>query len=165
MFRFLSVSCALAALLFGAGATFAIASENPVPTRGQSRADDTAERARLVCTNRLADLGEIARALPVSNVFHMVNSGEKTLIITHIQACCGLSARVTETNVPPGGKTELQLVLHANQEPGPLRKTIYLHTNDPEAKIVAFRLAGTVRAGPPAAAPVGGPQPGCGGCR
>jgi len=92
----------------------------------------------------LFEVGTVARTQAVERTFLIRNDGGRPLLITHIQACCGLAVALAETNVPPSRETVLRATLKPGQGPGFVRKTIYLHTNDPESKIVALRLMGTV---------------------
>lgn len=116
--------------------------------------DVTPGRALFVCTNRVYEMGTVSRTQAVDRTFLIRNNGEFPLIISHVQACCGLSVTLGQTNISSNGSTDLRVTLKPGQGPGFVRKTIYLHTNDPEAKIVALRLSATIQSGPapPAAA-------------
>ncbi len=107
-------------------------------------AEDPAPHAKFVCTNNLYEFGTITSAQSVRQVFTLCSSGTTALIISHIQACCGLTLRLASTNIPPGVSVPLEVTFVPRSYVGRVRKTFYLHTNDPEAKIVAFRLCGSV---------------------
>lgn len=128
-------------------------------------AETIPDRARLVCTNRSYDFGAIAATQQVKRIFTLGNSGAIPLNIGHVQACCGLTVRLASTNVPPHTNTLLEVTFSPGSVSGAIRKTVYLHTNDPDAKIAPFRLLGSVVRPPGAAALPAPPKTPCGGCR
>jgi hypothetical protein len=111
------------------------------------------QSASFVCTNRSYEFGTITSTQQIRQVFTLCSSGSASLAITHIQACCGLTTKLASTNIPPGACATLDLTFIPGSYVGLVRKTVYLHTNDPEARIVAFRLSGTVVRAPPSGTP------------
>ena len=128
-------------------------------------AGGAAGRARLVCANRSYDFGTIAFTQTIARVFTLANSGSIPLHIAHVQACCGLTVRLASANIPPDTNTLLEVTFSPGSVAGTVRKTVYLHTNDPEAKIVAFRLSGVVVRQTGSVALPAPPKLPCAGCR
>lgn len=104
----------------------------------------SAQSAHFFCENRSFDFGTVPHTQEVRHVFTLASSGTQSLVIGHVQSCCGIKTTLSSTNIPFGKQGQLELVFYPSDYSGKVRKTVYLHTNDPEAKIVSFRITGNV---------------------
>lgn len=91
------------------------------------------------------DFGEVFQGEKVLHVFEFVNEGDEMLTIDRVRSSCGCTAAlVSERNIPPGGKGELQANFDSTRFRDAVSKTISLYSNDPVRPIVQLQIKGKV---------------------
>lgn len=91
------------------------------------------------------DFGEVFQGEKVPHVFQFTNQGDEPLLIDRVTSSCGCTAvLVTEKNLPPGGKGEIQANFDSGRFKGAVSKTIYLYSNDPDSPVMQLHLQGKV---------------------
>jgi hypothetical protein len=91
------------------------------------------------------DFGEVFQGDKVLHVFEFTNQGDEALLIDRVRSSCGCTAvLVSEKNLPPGGKGELQANFDSTRFRGAVSKTIYLYSNDPVRPVMQLQLQGKV---------------------
>jgi hypothetical protein len=91
------------------------------------------------------DFGEVFQGDKVLHVYEFTNQGDEPLLIDRVRSSCGCTAvLVSEKNLPPGGKGELQANFDSSRFRGAVSKTIYLYSNDPVRPVMQLQLQGKV---------------------
>jgi hypothetical protein len=91
------------------------------------------------------DFGEVLQGEKVPHAFEFVNQGDEPLIIDRVQSSCGCTAvLVSEKNIPPGGKGEVQANFDSTRFRGAVSKTIYIYSSDPVNPVLQLHLKGNV---------------------
>ena len=91
------------------------------------------------------DFGEVFQGDKVLHVYEFTNQGDEALLIERVRSSCGCTAvLVSEKNLPPGGKGELQANFDSSRFRGAVSKTIYLYSNDPVRPVMQLQLQGKV---------------------
>jgi hypothetical protein len=107
---------------------------------------------RIVVEPASFDFGTVRPAGEVQKEFLIRNHGRAELVIASISTTCGCTAAMSETRtVKPGGSTALRVTLTAPGEPGKIRKSVLIKSNDPARPSLEVKIAATV-AGRPAPA-------------
>jgi hypothetical protein len=102
------------------------------------------EVPRLVCEAPVYDFGAIADTQTVSHTFILRNTGAAPVIVQRIFACCGLSANLSATNLPPGSNAVLTVTLNPAGMRGAVEKPVDLITNDPINRYCRALFRGSV---------------------
>ncbi len=91
------------------------------------------------------DFGEVFQGDKVLHVYEFTNQGDEALLIDRVRSSCGCTAvLVSDKNLPPGGKGELQANFDSSRFRGAVSKTIYLYSNDPVRPVMQLQLQGKV---------------------
>ncbi len=91
------------------------------------------------------DFGEVFQGGKVPHVFEFVNEGDEALYIDRVRSSCGCTAvLLSEKNIPPGGKGEIQANFDSTRFRGAVSKTIYLYSNDQVRPVMQLKIKGTV---------------------
>ena len=92
------------------------------------------------------DFGDVGPETKHSTQFTFENVGRSPLKITRVQACCGSITRGVRNGqeYAPGETGTLELDWHAGIQPGVMRRTLYLHTNDSGQSTVALKIQANV---------------------
>jgi hypothetical protein len=80
----------------------------------------------------------------VEHAFALGNEGDAPLVIEKIHACCGASVKLSLKTIPPATNSVLEVSMDLRGKSGQIRKSIYVHTNDPQCPILSIRLIGMV---------------------
>ena len=96
--------------------------------------------------------GEVRTGEAVSGTAELRNVGTAPVSVSRVKACCGATAELSPTVVPPGGVATLKVTLRP-EDAGPFSKTIRLSCDDPERPLVSVPVTGTV------VVPPGGERP------
>ena len=82
----------------------------------------------------------------MTNAFPVVNVGDADLALGDARVCCGATLSVPNPVVAPGATNLVVATLSlAGREPGrPVRKALYLATNDPARPWLRFEFTGSV---------------------
>ena len=99
-----------------------------------------------LCPSSTFDFGEQPATATVTNAFPVVNTGDADLALGDARACCGAVLSVPNPVVVPGATNLVMATLSlAGREPGrPVRKALYLATNDPARPWLRFEFSGSV---------------------
>lgn len=91
------------------------------------------------------DFGEVFQGDKVPHIFEFINEGDETLKVDRVRSSCGCTAvLVSDKEIPPGGKGEIQANFDSSRFRGSVAKTIYLYTNDPVRPTMQFHIKGTI---------------------
>ena len=94
---------------------------------------------------RQFDFGEVYQGDKVLHVFEFVNAGQDPLLIDRVRSSCGCTAvLVSEKNLAPGAKGQVQANFDSARFRGTVSKTIYLYSNDPVKPLVQLIIKGEV---------------------
>lgn len=92
------------------------------------------------------DFGTILQGETVRHAFVFTNRGNETLTVDKVTSSCGCTAALASAQVlAPGESGELRATFDSARFRGPVKKTVYLYTNDPSAPLTHLHLKGTVR--------------------
>ena len=92
------------------------------------------------------DFGTIFQGETVRHSFVFTNSGSAPLTIDKVSSSCGCTAALVSTKeLAPGASGEIQTSFDSTRFRGPVKKTVYLYTNDPARPLVQMYLKGTVK--------------------
>lgn len=99
------------------------------------------------CKSPSFDFGVIMPTNEVKHTFVLENSGEQTLRIEKIRACCGgkAVAKGNKRELPPGSSLEIDTHLFIGKRRGRIRKSFYVKTNDPKQPYFQLRYLGEVQ--------------------
>ena len=98
---------------------------------------------KAACAAPSWDFGTEANTNRVEHAFELTNEGSAPLQIQRVFAGCGCAAvRTGADNVEPGGKTQVTVTFNLAGRTGEQRKSVYVHTNDPEKPILHLEVKG-----------------------
>jgi hypothetical protein len=99
----------------------------------------------LQVTEPTFNFGEVFQGDKVLHVFEFVNQGDEPLLVDRVTSSCGCTAvLVSEKNLAPGSKGEIQANFDSSRFNGSVSKTIYLYTNDPVRPVMQLHILGKV---------------------
>lgn len=79
------------------------------------------------------DFGEVAQNRKLVHAFTILNTGAEDLVIRRISTSCGCTAAiVSESVVPPGGTTGLDVTLETRNYSGVVERSVSVASNDPD---------------------------------
>jgi len=114
----------------------------------RARADAPALPAnapRIVVEPASFDFGTVRPAGEVQKEFLIRNHGRAELVIASISTTCGCTAALSESKtVKPGGSTALRVTLTVPPEPGKIRKSVLIKSNDPARPSLEVKIVATV---------------------
>jgi hypothetical protein len=102
------------------------------------------DRPRVVCDTPVYDFGRIADTQVVTRIFILRNTGTATAVVHRVFACCGLTASLSSTNLPPGSNALLSVTLCAAGMRGAIDKPVDLICNDPQDRYCRVLFKGHV---------------------
>lgn len=120
--------------------------------RGSAQQTNSAPPAmappKVACAAPSWDFGRAANSSTVEHVFELANEGGAELQIQKVSTGCGCTAaRAGADRVGSGGKTQVSVSLSLAGRTGRQRKSIYVHTNDPERPILMLEMSGEALGG------------------
>jgi hypothetical protein len=86
----------------------------------------------------------------VSQVYYIQNSGAEPLEISNVTTSCGCTrALLTSSVIPPGTRADLTAIFDPDYHDtkGPVKRIIWLETNDPDQPVVEVSFTANVRGG------------------
>ena len=153
-FENLSVARRISCPILGEGQTqfcvmpnrFDPAYNEPEGFNGLTNDVSTLASPEALCPSSAFDFGERPTSATVTNAFPVVNAGDADLALGDARACCGATLSVPNPVVAPGATNLVVATLSlAGREPGrPVRKALYLATNDPARPWLRFEFTGSV---------------------
>lgn len=103
-----------------------------------------ADQPRISCDAPAYDFGTLDQSNTVEHVFVIRNLGTAPLQMTHVHACCGATAVLTTNLLAPGESAGLVSRTALQGRNGPMKKTFYIKSNDPEQPQYPLYLQGDV---------------------
>jgi hypothetical protein len=89
--------------------------------------------------------------------FKVTNTGTEPLILSKCKGSCGCTVPTCEPNpIAPGASTNIS-VKYDTKRPGPIDKSVSIHSNAVNEPVMVVRIKGTVEPDPNAPAPGGMP--------
>ena len=89
--------------------------------------------------------------------FKVTNTGTEPLILSKCKGSCGCTVPTCEPNpIAPGASTSIS-VKYDTKRPGPIDKSVSIHSNAVNEPVLVVRIKGTVEPDPNAPAPNGMP--------
>lgn len=99
------------------------------------------------CEGRVFDFGTKSSVQSVSRTFVISNAGTAPLKIEKVKTGCGCTTtRLAKKVLEPGEETNLAVKLSLKGRKGKVSKSVYVHSNDPNQKILRLELSGTATA-------------------
>lgn len=86
----------------------------------------------------------------VSQMFYIQNTGAEPLEISSVVTSCGCTrAMLSSSVIPPGQRADLQAIFDPDfhDTTGPIKRVIWLETNDPDQPVVELSFIANVRKG------------------
>jgi hypothetical protein len=86
----------------------------------------------------------------VSQVYYIQNTGTEPLEISNVTTSCGCTRALLSSRViPPGTRADLTAIFDPDYHDtaGPVKRVIWLETNDPDQPVVAVSFTANVRKG------------------
>ena len=97
---------------------------------------------RVVCAKSAYEFALTNGQSLVEHAFELDNTGDVPLVIEKVRACCGASVKLSLQTIPPASHAVLDVSMDLRGKTGQIRKSIYVHTNDPDCPILSIRLIG-----------------------
>jgi hypothetical protein len=102
-------------------------------------------KARIAFDHTDYDFGSIAKGSSVTHSYWFANNGTDTLVITKITPTCGCTS--TKTGgivVPPGGRSNIDIVFNSGKFNGKVTKSIKIECNDALSPYLDLRFRATI---------------------
>ena len=94
------------------------------------------------------DFGTIKQGDKATHVFIVMNEGTGILQITKVRSSCGCTAAIlSKRELENGEKSEIKATFNSSGRSGPFKKTIFVHSNDPQAPMRKLVLKGNIQTG------------------
>ena len=90
------------------------------------------------------DFARIEAMASPTNAMEIANTGDSSLEIHRVGACCGSTASISTNSIAPGAAATLTVSLGPIAKPGPFRKKVTLYTNDLSVPVVEIPIVGEV---------------------
>ncbi len=104
-------------------------------------AAEKAPGPRIEVAEKEYHFGRVSNDRSVEHVFEVRNTGSKPLVISRVRSSCGCTAAMMETSViKPGESGKLRLNFNARRQKGTVKRSVSLHSNDPDAPIVSIAV-------------------------
>jgi hypothetical protein len=101
---------------------------------------------RIVFEQPVHDFGTVEQGAKVTHLFRFHNRGERNLRIESLKTSCGCTAAViSDSRIPPGGRGTISATFDTARFLGEKKKTVVVHTNDPQRPATTLTLQGEVR--------------------
>ena len=134
--RFLSLFLALPSLIF--------AQTMSVPATPTATVV-SANAPKIFCAHPNFDFHNVDEGGDIIHLFHIVNRGKSTLIISNVSTSCGCTAAVEDKKeIAPGGRGVIKATYHTKGRPGHATKIITVTSNDPINSAYQMKLDMTV---------------------
>ncbi|HPP52381.1 MAG TPA: DUF1573 domain-containing protein [Thermoguttaceae bacterium] len=113
---------------------------------GQETPAPNQARPKLVIEEREYNFGVLDADVTRRHAFVFRNEGQGVLTLTAGTTTCRCTLLdLRQTEVPPGGSTEVVIEWNTKHQAGPYRQTATVHTNDPEHPEVVLTISGEVQ--------------------
>lgn len=92
------------------------------------------------------DFGTVAQGTAVKHVFKFKNVGTDTLRIEKVKTTCGCTAAESSKIIAPNAEGQISVTYNTGSAVGKASKTVYVFSNDVEAKQRSVSVHGIVQA-------------------
>ncbi len=130
------------ALVLGVSFTGALAQEG---ANGDKKESET-KGAKMQFQESTYDFGTVAQGSAVKHVFKFKNVGTDTLRIEQVKTSCGCTAAESSKIIPPEQEGQITVTYNTGSGLGKTSKTVYVYSNDIEAKQRSVTVHGTIEA-------------------
>lgn len=105
----------------------------------------SADAPKIFCAHPNFDFHNVDEGGDIVHLFHIVNRGKSTLVISNVSTSCGCTAAVEDKKeIPPGGRGVIKATYHTKGRPGHATKIITVASNDPVNPAYQMKLDMTV---------------------
>ena len=102
--------------------------------------------AHIAFEQAVHDFGTVEQGEQVTHLFRFTNQGGKDLRIASLKTSCGCTAAIISDKViPSGGEGIISTTFDTSRFIGEKKKTIGVHTNDPNQAVTTLTLQGEIR--------------------
>lgn len=102
--------------------------------------------ARIVFAQPVHDFGTVEQGEKVNHLFRFTNQGGKDLRIESLKTSCGCTAAIISDKViPSGGEGTISATFDTGRFIGEKKKTVSVHTNDPNQPVTTLTLQGEIQ--------------------
>ena len=98
----------------------------------KAAAESAQPRPKAVVVEAVKDAGGVAKGEKITHDFVIKNEGDAPLEITDVKPTCGCTVADFDHTIVPGGSGKIHTVLDTTDFGGPIAKTIYAYTNNPD---------------------------------
>jgi cytochrome c553 len=106
-------------------------------------ATQAAPRAKF--DERIFDFGVLIQGATAQHSFGLKNTGKDVLHIESVSSSCGCTAALpAERDVPPGGRSRIDVTYDSRGKMGEIHKVVRVKTNDPEEPVQHLTVKGLV---------------------
>lgn len=82
----------------------------------------------------------------INHTFKFRNAGTAPLIIEKVRHSCGCTASLISSKIlAPGDSGEIKSTFDTTRFDGPVAKTIYVYSNDPNRKVIQLQMRGLIK--------------------
>ena len=90
------------------------------------------------------DFGEVGPGTKNTCEFKFTNTGDGVLKITRVEECCGVVTKLSKRECAPGESGTLEVEHRVSQQPGTVRRQIYVNNNDKTNPRVGLTIAARI---------------------
>jgi Protein of unknown function (DUF1573) len=108
-------------------------------------APSTQAHPKAVFAEVIKDVGRVGKGEKIAHDFVIKNAGDAPLEITDVKPTCGCTVAEFDHTIPPGGTGKIHAVVDTTDFGGPISKTIYVYTNDPDNARVELAVKAEVQ--------------------
>lgn len=108
-------------------------------------AKSSAKKPDIQFKEKTFDFGNVYKGAVVTHKFEYTNKGDGVLKIDKVKTSCGCTAALTTSKiVKPGESGAVEASFRSKNFRGRITKTIYVHSNDPDEKVIQLAIKGVV---------------------
>ena len=93
----------------------------------------------------IKDVGKVGKGEKIAQDFVIKNEGDAPLEITDVKPTCGCTVAEFDHTIAPGGTGKIHAVVDTTDFGGPISKTIFVYTNDPDNARVELAVKAEVQ--------------------
>ena len=109
--------------------------------------EDVTQGAKMQFQESSFDFGTVVQGTPVKHAFKFTNTGSDTLRIEQVKTSCGCTAAWESSKIiPPQKEGQIEVTFNTGSVTGKASKTVYVYSNDAEAKQRSVTVRGMVEA-------------------
>lgn len=104
---------------------------------------------KIACDEPKWEFEKVMEGKELSHSFKVKNQGDEVLNLENVRGSCGCTAAKPVSKVlQPGEETEIKTTFNSTGRTGKQTKYVYVHSNDPETKILKLTITGEVEKKP-----------------